>query len=80
MPVTQVVVSVVGPVSTGKSLVLDRIAKMLKAEFDIDVVSPDLEQERNLRERDLDNPAQWEIDQVKQSIWLLEEVVRLPKS
>lgn len=77
---SQVIISVVGTVGTGKSLVVDRIAKMLKAEFDIDVVSPDLEQERRLRERDLDNPAQWELDQLKKSTWLLEEVVRLPKS
>jgi len=77
---SQVVISVVGTVGTGKSVVMARIAKMLKAEFDIDVVSPDLEQERRLRGRDLDNPAQWELDLLKKNTWLLEEVVRLPKS
>ena len=62
---------ITGPTSCGKSIVMDRIEKALKAEFGANVVSEDLRIERNGNDYgDLD---QWQKDMVKKTTWVLSE-------
>lgn len=62
---------ITGPTSCGKSIVMDRIEKALKAEFGANVVSEDLRIERN--GNDYDDLAQWQTDMVKNTTWVLSE-------
>lgn len=62
---------ITGPTSCGKSIVMDRIEKALKAEFGANVVSEDLRIERN--GNDYDDLAQWQTDMVKNTTWVLIE-------
>lgn len=62
---------ITGPASCGKSIVMDRIEKALKAEFGANVVSEDLRIERN--GNDYDDLAQWQTDMVKNTTWVLSE-------
>lgn len=62
---------IVGPTQCGKSIVMDKIEKMLKTEFEANVVSEDLRIERNANNYDqLDN---WQKKLVKHTTWLLSE-------
>jgi predicted AAA+ superfamily ATPase len=62
---------ITGPTQCGKSIVMDRIEKALKAEFGANVVSEDLRIERN--GNDYDDLAQWQTDMVKNTTWVLSE-------
>lgn len=62
---------ITGPTPCGKSIVMDRIEKALKAEFGANVVSEDLRIERN--GNDYDDLAQWQTDMVKNTTWVLSE-------
>ncbi|MBN58767.1 hypothetical protein [Thalassolituus sp. UBA3500] len=62
---------ITGPTSCGKSIVMDRIEKALKAEFGANVVSEDLRIERN--GNDYDDLDQWQKDMVKKTTWVLSE-------
>ena len=62
---------ITGPTSCGKSIVMDRIEKALKAEFGANVVSEDLRIERN--GNDYDDLAQWQTDMVKNTTWVLSQ-------
>ena len=64
-------ITVTGPVQCGKSIVIDRIKKMLEAEFDATVVSKDWEREgRGVHYEYLDS---WELKMVSRTIWHLSE-------
>ncbi|MBN22499.1 MAG: hypothetical protein CL678_14540 [Bdellovibrionaceae bacterium] len=62
---------VTGGMQCGKSIILDRIEKAIRAEFGDITVSSDLDQVR--AGQDLDNLEQWEIDMVKETKWFLHE-------
>lgn len=64
-------ISIKAPTSTGKSILLHKIAKLLEEEFGASVVSPTLEQE--LKGNDYTQLAKWQKDMVKDTIWYLEE-------
>jgi predicted AAA+ superfamily ATPase len=63
---------VTGPTQCGKSIVMDRIEKALRAEFGANVVSEDLRIERN--GNNYDDLADWQKKMVKNTIWLLSEL------
>ena len=65
-------ITVTGPTQCGKSIVIDRIKKMLEAEFGAAVVSKDWEK----RERQLgsmNDLSNWEIKMVGDTIWSIQE-------
>jgi len=62
---------ITGPIQCGKSIVMDRIEKALRAEFGANVVSEDLRIERN--GNDYDKLADWQRDMVKKTTWVLSE-------
>jgi len=62
---------VTGPTQCGKSIVMDRIEKMLKADFGATVISRDLAKERELG--NMDELADWEVKMVKDATWILYE-------
>tara|TARA_R110000751_G_scaffold246682_2_gene346567 strand:- start:43 stop:279 length:237 start_codon:yes stop_codon:yes gene_type:complete len=62
---------VTGPTQCGKSIVMDRIEKMLKADFGATVISRDLAKERKLG--NMDELADWEVKMVKDTTWILYE-------
>lgn len=64
-------VVITGPTQCGKSIVMDRIDKALRAEFGANVVSEDLRIERN--GSDYDELEQWQKDMVKKTTWVLSE-------
>lgn len=64
-------VVITGPTQCGKSIVMDRIEKALKAEFGANVVSDDLRIERN--GNNYDELDQWQKDMVKKTTWVLSE-------
>lgn len=64
-------VVITGPTQCGKSIVMDRIDKALRAEFGANVVSEDLRIERN--GSDYDELDQWQKDMVKKTTWVLSE-------
>lgn len=63
---------VTGPTGIGKSVLMARIERMLKEEFQAHVVSLDLEQERRLSNPD--KPAPHDLKSIKETIWVLREV------
>lgn len=70
--ITNVVnIVVTGPVQAGKSIVMDRIEKMLKSEFGANVVSKDLDIERN--GNDYDALEKWQKQMIKDTTWVLSE-------
>ena len=62
---------VTGPTQCGKSIVMDRIEKAVRAEFGANVVSEDLRIERNVN--DYDNLDDWQSKMVTQTTWVLSE-------
>jgi len=62
---------VTGPVQCGKSIVMDRIERAIRAEFGANVVSEDLRIERN--GNDYDELADWQKEMVKKTTWVLSE-------
>lgn len=64
-------VVVTGPTQCGKSVVLARIDRVLREEFGAQTVSKDLEQERNIGNPD--NPADFELQLVSKTTWVLSE-------
>ena len=62
---------ITGPTQCGKSIVMDRIEKALKAEFGANVVSEDLRIERN--GNNLDQLADWQKKMVTDTTWVLIE-------
>jgi len=62
---------VTGPTQCGKSIVMDRIEKALKAEFGANVVSEDLRIERN--GNDYEKLDDWQKKMVSQTTWVLSE-------
>ncbi len=64
-------VVITGPTQCGKSIVMDRIEKALRAEFGANVVSEDLRIERN--GNDYDELSDWQKDMVKKTTWVLSE-------
>ena len=66
---------VAGPTQCGKSIVMDRIEKLLKAEFGALVVSEDLQTERN--NADYDNLEDWQNAIVSNTVWVLSETNNL---
>ncbi|MCK7542920.1 hypothetical protein MLC59_01885 [Marinobacter bryozoorum] len=64
-------ITVTGPTQCGKSIVIDRIKKMLEAEFGAAVISKDWEKERQLS--NMDELADWEINMVGDTIWFIQE-------
>lgn len=64
-------ISIKAPTSTGKTILLYKIAKMLEEDFGAVVVSPTLEQE--LVGNDYSELDKWQKDMVKETIWYLEE-------
>lgn len=65
-------ITVTGPTQCGKSIVIDRIKKMLEAEFGADVVSKDWEEERRLS--NMDKLDAWEVEMVRNTVWCIQEV------
>lgn len=68
-PVAHIIVT--GPTQCGKSIVMDRLEKLLRDEFGACVVSEDLRIERNGIE--YDELANWQKDIVKRTTWVLIE-------
>lgn len=67
-------ITVTGPAQCGKSIVIDRIKKMLEREFGATVVSRDWEEEARLSNmNDLDD---WELKMVRETIWVVSEPTR----
>lgn len=64
-------ITVTGPTQCGKSIVIDRIKKMLEAEFGAAVVSRDWEEERRLGS--MDELDAWEKEMVAGVIWHISE-------
>lgn len=64
-------VIVTGPTQCGKSIVLERIAQVLRDEFDAGLVN--LEGQKNCPP-ELDKLQSWERDLVKKTTWILSEV------
>lgn len=62
---------ITGPTQCGKSIVMDRIAKVLRKEFGSTVASEDLRVERNLT--DYDNLDSWQKQIVNETVWVLKE-------
>ena len=62
---------ITGPCGCGKSVIMDRIEKMIKQEFGALVVSKDLEIERN--GNDLTNLESWEKERIGKTIWTISE-------
>lgn len=64
-------ITVTGPTQCGKSIVIDRIKKMLEAEFGATVVSKDWQQEGNAST--YENLDQWQVKMVGDTIWHISE-------
>lgn len=65
-------ISIIGEVGCGKSIVMYKIAEMLRNEFGASVVSKDLDAENALNDySDLDG---WEKDMVSRTIWYITEL------
>ena len=62
---------ITGPTQCGKSIVMDRIEKALRAEFGANVVSEDLRIERN--GNNYDQLERWQKDMIKKTTWILSE-------
>ena len=62
---------VTGPTQCGKSIVMDRIEKALRAEFEANVVSEDLRIERN--SSDYTQLDDWQKKMVAQTTWVMSE-------
>ena len=62
---------VTGPTQCGKSIVMDRIEKVLRAEFGANVVCEDLLSERSVN--DYDQLDDWEKKMVAQTTWVMSE-------
>lgn len=62
---------ITGPVQCGKSIIMDRIDKLLRAEFGANVVSEDLRIERN--GNDYDELADWQKEMVRKTTWVISE-------
>lgn len=62
---------VTGPTQCGKSIVMDKIEKLLRNEFGANVVSEDLRIERN--GNDYDHLDEWQKDMVGKTTWVLIE-------
>ena len=65
---------VTGPTQCGKTIIMDRIEKALKKEFGANVISPDLDAERN--GSNLEALDDWEKEMVGKTTWVLSEVNR----
>lgn len=61
---------VVGPTQCGKSIVLEKIARMLKDEFGATLVN--IEAEKNGHE-EIDNLRDWQTSLVRNTVWILSE-------
>jgi len=66
-----VTITISGPTSTGKSIIMERINKLLRNEFNAEVVSPNLDQELSMN--DYSKLDTWQINMVKDTIWFLQE-------
>lgn len=64
-------ITVTGPTQCGKSIVIDRIKRMLESELGAVVVSRDWEKERQLGS--MDKLDDWEARLVKDTIWCIQE-------
>ena len=64
-------ISLKAPTSTGKSIILYKIAEILKNEFGAIVVRPSLDQE--MRGNDYTELSDWQKEMIKNTIWYLEE-------
>lgn len=64
-------VVITGPVQCGKSIVLERIAQVLRDEFGAGLVN--LEAQKNAPP-ELDKLKSWERDMVRKTTWVLSEV------
>ena len=64
-------ITITGPTQCGKSIIMDRIKKMLEKEFGATVISKDLENEKIIS--DYQNLAKWETDMVAETIWHISE-------
>ncbi len=64
-------ITVTGPTQSGKSIVIDRIKKMLEQEFGATVVSKDWEDERKLANHE--SLEDWERKMVAGTIWSVSE-------
>ena len=64
-------ITVTGPTQFGKSIVIDRIKKMLEQEFGATVVSKDWKQEHTLA--NYESLKDWEIKMVAGTIWNISE-------
>jgi hypothetical protein len=71
---SEIIIEIKGSISVGKSVVLDKIEKILKQEFPAcSIVSKDLDQERNLT--DLDNPDKQILNNLNSSTFFLNEIL-----
>ena len=66
-------VCIVGPVQCGKTTLLARIEQVLREEFGATTTSVVLEKEKRLG--DPYQPKSWEIDMVRNTVWVLGESV-----
>ena len=66
-----VTITINGGVSTGKSIIMDRIEKLLISEFNAEVVGPQLREER--AGNNYDNLDKWQKDMVKGTVWYIQE-------
>lgn len=64
-------ITVSGPVQCGKSIVVDRIKRMLESEFNAQVISKDWREEGDIY-REL---ADWEKKMVRCTVWNISEPV-----
>jgi hypothetical protein len=64
-------ITVTGPTQCGKSIVIDRIKKMLEQEFGATVVSKDWKEERTLA--NYESLKDWEMKMVAGTIWNISE-------
>lgn len=64
-------ITVTGPTQCGKSIVIDRIKKMLEQEFGATVVSKDWNVERTLA--NYESLEDWEVNMVGKTIWNISE-------
>ncbi len=69
----EVTITVEGDVGCGKSIILARIAQILRDEFGATVNDECLAQEYRSRPNDI---ANWEKDSIKNTFWTLEEKVK----
>ena len=72
-PKGKVTVTITGPVSSGKSIVMDRIAKLLENEFNIEIMSSDLFKARNLDDMD-GELTEAELKMIREKVWELREI------